>query len=406
MTEPLRSDAQRFLAPTIFMAYAQAATAAANQLVPVLAPEVAASLGVSTALLGVYSVLIWTTAALVSLPAGQLADRFGGARLAQATIVLACIALLLATIGWLPAFAAGAILLGACWSLQGPAGARVMIRIVPPKHRALLFSVRQTGVQFGLMCASLALPALAAALGWRGAAIAVAVVLATLGVLLRPLVRGVDDGTAADAAARARPSIRAGFALVARERALRCLATGTFAFSGMLFCVNGFFVVYAVGELGLTLGVAAGLLALSQFGSIVGRLVCGALADRWVAPLRLLVALGLGMAAAAVALAAFPRGGSALLLAPVALALGLTAGGWNGVLLAEVARRAPAMAGLVTGTVQVAGYVGLVVGPLLLAALGAAWSFAAGYVGVAVLVATASLTMVPCAFAPAEGARG
>jgi MFS family permease len=63
------------------------------------------------------------------------------------------------------------------------------------------------------------------------------------------------------------------------------------------------------------------------------------------------------------------------------VAFGASAIGWNGVYLAEVARRAPAgMAGAATGGTLAITFLGVVIGPVLFGALSAAaGSYRAGF---------------------------
>jgi MFS family permease len=73
-------------------------------------------------------------------------------------------------------------------------------------------------------------------------------------------------------------------------------------------------------------------------------------ADRTRAPGAVLGLLGLAMAATAVTTASFGSTWPAWLVLAVCLTFGITAVGWNGVLISETARLAPAgMAGQVSG---------------------------------------------------------
>ena len=81
------------------------------------------------------------------------------------------------------------------------------------------------------------------------------------------------------------------------------------------------------------------------------------------------------------------------LVATVALLFGLTASGWNGVFLAEVARLAPeGRVAEATGAVLTASYAGLLIGPLLVAAVAGFASLSASY---AVLGIVALLMTIP-----------
>lgn len=371
---------RRFVAPTLFLWYTQVSAAVATQLVFVLAPDMARDLKLDPALIGIYSTIMWVVAGLVSLPAGELSDRFGGARVAQSTLLLSTLSLAVAAIGHPVAFIGTAIMLGAAWSLQGPAGARVLIRVVPPRHRSLMFSVRQTGVQAGFLIASFSLPFLNAALGWRGTAWLLVAILGALLLVFRPLVRGIDEAAGAGVTEMPRANLIDGVHRVRRDPVLQGLGVAIAVYSPTQFCMNGFFVVYAVGELGFTLGEAAAMLGIAQVGAFVARLFWGFVADRYVRPLTLLVGLGVAMAACGIVIGTLSGDVHRGVMAVLVFCMGATSGGWNGVLLAEIARRAPDAAGLVTGTLQAINYVGLIIAPIIVAVAGAAGSYGTGFI--------------------------
>jgi hypothetical protein len=78
----------------------------------------------------------------------------------------------------------------------------------------------------------------------------------------------------------------------------------------------------------------------------------------------------------------------------VAFAFGVTASGWNGVFLAEVARLAPeGRVGEATGAVLMFGFAGLVLGPLVMAGVAAVanLSVAYGLLGLSTLIGTLAL---------------
>jgi len=109
----------------------------------------------------------------------------------------------------------------------------------------------------------------------------------------------------------------------------------------MQMTLNTYFVLFAVRELGLSLTMAGLVLATAQAGGLVGRILWGAVASHGVRPRHIVALLGLGMALAATATALAGPWLPMPLLAGLALLFGLTASGWNGVFLAEVARLAP-----------------------------------------------------------------
>lgn len=104
-------------------------------------------------------------------------------------------------------------------------------------------------------------------------------------------------------------------------------------------------------------------LSAAQASGIIGRVVWGALADRFVKPRFMLGLLGIAMAAGALCAAAFsPQWPYSAILVVSAL-FGAAAIGWNGVYLAEVARVAtPAHAGMATGGSLFFTFLGILLG--------------------------------------------
>ena len=166
-----------------------------------------------------------------------------------------------------------------------------------------------------------------------------------------------------------------------RHRGLRDLATASFVFHAMQICLNTFLVAYLVGEHGFSLAAAGLALAVAQFGGFVGRLGFWLIIGPRLGVMTLLLGIGFGMTAAALA-----TGLAAGVLPPLALGVlcflfGLTASGWNGVFLAEIARQAPpGEIARVTGGVMMMSYAGLILGPVAFSAAAGAASMGAGYV--------------------------
>jgi len=149
----------------------------------------------------------------------------------------------------------------------------------------------------------------------------------------------------------------------------------------MQACMNVFLVAYLVGEHGYSLAAAGLLLAAAQFGGFLGRLGFGLAVGPRLGAIRLLVGVGFGMSAAAAAVALAAGVAPPLLLGLLCFLFGLTAAGWNGVFLAEVAREAPpGEIARVTGGVMITAYAGLILGPVAFsAAATAAATLGAGY---------------------------
>jgi fucose permease len=254
--------------------------------------------------------------------------------------------------------------------------------LVTDERRPLVFSLRQTGNQIGAVCGSLALPAIAIWLAphWSYAAVAAC---AIGGILVFEWLRPRYEGLAL---APPQLGMRARLALVSSDRRVAALAAASMPFSGMQLALNTFFVTLGVRELGLSHLEAGAALACAQAGGLLGRLGWGFLAMRINSARLVLIGLGLGMAVCAALFGLW--GGTLNKSGQYALAavFGLTASGWNGVFLAEVARLAPQdRIAETTGAVLTASYAGLLITPLLISVIEAFVGLAGAFVGLALL---------------------
>lgn len=380
----------------------QALVAGSLFVVPVIAPQAAADLGVDPALVGGYTAVAFTVGIVTSLAAGDLVRRWGAVRTSQICLLLSAGASLLASTGSLFLFALGAALLGAAFGPETPASSHLLARVTPPARRPLVFSLKQTGNQYGGMAAGFLMPAAALVFGWQAGLAGVGVMCAAAAVLLEPVRRRYDDDRVPDAPLRV-AGLGQALRLVIADQGLRRLTVAGTAFSAMQLCLNAFLVNYGVTSLGLSLPAAGASLAVAQSAGLVGRIGWGVVAGKWCSTRALLVALGLAMSAAAGFLALATPGWPFWALAVVCALFGLTASGWNGIFLAEVARLAPeGRAGEATGGMLAACFGGLVAGPLL---FGALVSSGPGYGGAYAAMALASLAGAAALALPSRSTR-
>ena len=238
----------------------------------------------------------------------------------------------------------------------------MLFRITPPEKRPLVFSLRQTGNQSGAIIGSLCLPVLAAYDPVYG--YAAIMLLAVVAIVAFERLRPTYDPLVRGAASTIR--LREAMKVLVAQPEMRKLAIASVPFSALQIALNTFLVTYAVGRLGLSLIAAGMLLATAQAGGLAGRLLFGLVATRFLPAWTTVIALGFAMSLCAAVMALAQPAWSWPLLLAVAFAFGVTASGWNGVFLAEVARLAPeGRVGEATGAVLMFGFAGLVLGPLV-----------------------------------------
>lgn len=362
--------------------------------VPVMAPAIADDLGVSTKLVGTYTALLWAASVASSIVVGRLVSRFGALRVSQLCLVTCAAGLVVA--GWGPAVFLGlaAVLIGLGQGAETPSSSALLVRITPPDIRPLVFSLKQTGGQLGGMVAGVAFPLLLPSLGWRGALLVLVPLIAVLTVALeKPRHRLEPHATRRQAR---RPfSFRDALRLVLHSGPLLRLALVCMAYIAAHVALIAFLVSYLVEECGLSLVRAGVLMAIAQVGGLFGRILWGALSDRVLSAVGILIVIGVGMVLSAAILGLYGDRLPLPALAVVCLCFGTTAGGWAGVHIAETARLVPPeMVTEVTGAVLVIGAVGLVLGPIAFAALAAVTSFGAAYIAAAFCALAGVLALV------------
>jgi MFS family permease len=368
------------LAIQIFAALAATATA-------VLAPLIARDIGVAPKLVGVFVGLVYASAMAASLASGGFIERFGAIRVSQVCVLFCAAgaamvpAVASAPVGLLPLLVAAPLVLGLGYGPITPASSHVLARTATPGRMALTFSIKQTGVPAGAALAGAALPGLALAVGWRTAFIAIAAAGIVI-ALVAQATRTALDTDRRPGQPLSLAGVLAPLRLVLATPALIELSLVAFVYAGTQVCLMTFLVVYLTEALGFSLVAAGFALTVANLGGIVGRIAWGAVADHFAGPRAVLGLLGVAAGACAYVTAGFGAGWPAPPLVGVCALFGATAIGWNGVQLAEVARRSPpGQAGAVTGASGFVAFAGVVAGPPAFALLSAlTGSYRTGFV--------------------------
>ena len=361
----------------------------------VLAPP----LGLDVGAISAFTTAVFAVGMTTSLAGGRLARRFGPCLVAMLCALAVAGAMGLATL----ATGTGLLLAGLCVGLafgpETPASSTLLSVLARPAQRPLIFSIRQTGNQIGAMAGSLMLPLVALTSPRHGFLLIAAIAMAA--ALVFAAMRSRFDGVARGEGATL--DLAAARAVVWNDPPLRALAFVSMPFSAMQLALNAYLVTFAVEALAFGHVAAGALLATAQAGGLIGRLLWGWVASRALGARMLLAMLGLGMAAAAIAMSrAGPHWPLAALTA-LAFGLGLTASGWNGVFLAEVARLSqPDRVAETTGTVLTASYAGLLSAPMLIAWASPTGKLQASFAAIAILALAATAVMMWSNREPAE----
>jgi MFS family permease len=363
-----------------------------------MAPAVMPAFGWSDTAIG-YLAAATTFGSIASLLTGNpLIRRAGPIRALQIGMFLGALGVALLALPIMVAPLLASFLLGVGYGPSTPAGSEVLQRHAPPRHRNLIFSVKQAGVPVGGVLAGLALPPVAEAAGWRATLVFSFAVAILTAVAVQPLRARID----AERSRHQLLSFGSFFGGQNLARPLRSLwsAPGLprLAFVGACFAIGqgcwfAFLVTYLVAELKFSLTSAGLVFAVMQATGVFGRILLGWVSDRLGSGLLTLRVVAVTSAATSLTLAltdpAWPVWATALLAGMG----GVTVSSWNGVQIAEVARLAPRhVVGETTAGSTILTFLGYIVGPSAFAALVAETGrFDAAFVAVALATLAALL---------------
>ena len=329
-----------------------------------LSPSLVEGLGLTRFQVAFLVPSIYLSGLLFSMPGGRLADRLGVRPSFLGGLAVAAIGLLAAALA--PGFLAFLVCLfvaGSGWSVVNPALGKAIMDVFPVSERGIAMGVKQMGLTLGGLVAALALPAIAATLGWRYAVGACSVVVAV------PVALGWRPLAAFHAGVRGATSTACERGATSWWWARRPALVVFFATGFVLGMVQGavlsYLPLFTIQGLGFD-KIGAGLLvAASQAGGAVSRLALGAASDRWAAGRRSRWLAFTGAIGAAIFLvyAVWPAT-SAGLAGLLAFATGVGAYGWVGIFFViSVEAGGRDQAGLLSGVAFASIVLGLLVGP-------------------------------------------
>jgi MFS family permease len=321
----------------------QTVSATLGRIVPVAGPAFTAEFGWDQAWVG-YLAAASIVGALFVLTSGiGLMHRLGGVRALQLSLLVGAASLLLYLVPSIGLALIASVCVGLSSGTANPAGSEVLTRYTPREHRNLVFSIKQAGVPLGGIVGGVAIPPLIDALGWRFASVVIAAVCIVAVLATWPFQKSIDPPPEERAQHRL-----LSFRLTDIMVPMRSLSRGErlwrASWVGCLLAIPQagwitFLVTYLVVALGQSLNTAGLVFAVMQTSSMFGRVILGWIADRVASGPGTLMMASIGSAVSTILLGvstpAWPLW-AFLLLAAFA---GIAVSGWNGVQIAEVARR-------------------------------------------------------------------
>lgn len=359
--------------------FTTAALSALRQGLPALGPALRDAYGLSLPETGLVLSSVTFGIVLTLLAWGVLTDRIGERPVLAIGLTGTAIALTFTAY----AHGAGALLAGlAAAGMLGAsatnASGRAVMGWFPRSERGMALGVRQMAIPLGGGVAALALPALAAGFGLRGAFLALAAGCLVAAIVAARWMREPPPAPAGRPVVQAPPPVR--------DRRLWRLGTGSallvVAQSGIL----AFLVVFLHEQRGMSIAAAAATLAAVQFGGALARVAAGRWSDRRDARVDPVRRLGMAAAIALAASAALSALSAPLAaLVPALVAAGVLAMSWNGLSFTAAAEmsgrdRAGTAIGIQNTLLSLAG----VVAPVGFGATATLLSWPAAYAALAV----------------------
>jgi len=346
---------------------AQIASAMGIAIFPVMAPHLALMLGVDASYVGYQISLLFGAAMLASGAVGTVVLRWGACRAMQVALWLSAVGMLAALAGELWVMPIAALCIGTSNALAAAGAAHLLFRFGPPRHRNLIFSIKQTGVPLGWATIALVAPTLTLSYGWQVPLLVILVYAIFTALLLGRWRRFWDDDR--DPHVAGRTNLLTGVIVLWKYPTLRYLGFAAFFFSLVQLCVGTFTVNLLVHDVGYSLVAAGVMLSLVQTAGMAGRLSFGWLADRSGHAIAVLILTSIAAAVGCILSVFISVTWSTFLLGLFYVLFGVVAYGWNGVMHAQIARLSPpGMVSVATGGVMVWIFAGILVGPALFAA--------------------------------------
>ena len=360
------------LATTLGM---QTAASFLDQSLSIVAPLLTAGAGLAPERVGNLSSLDSLGTVTFLVFGGPVLARLGPVRMLQTGAMMAVTGLLVASSGWWPALVVAALAMGAGYGPSPPAGSRILAATAPPRHRTLIFSIKQAGAPAGGALAGLILAPAAAAWGWTAALfIAMAVGLAAAAII-NPARRRLDAEREPDRPVSLRVllnarNIAAPFRLLKANPVLLSVTALAFSLAIVQGSLFSFSVTYLVTDRHMPLPAAGLVYFCMQSAGVFARILLGWLADRTGRPAYNLTAQAFVAALMVVGYSALPANPAFATAAVVAAATGFFAASWNGIYLAEIARLSPPNAIMeATSSSAVVTFLGYVSGPSIFSIL-------------------------------------
>ncbi|MGC8481595.1 MAG: MFS transporter [Acidimicrobiales bacterium] len=376
-----RQKSDTIAIPTLFFAIGVTTVATLPVFMTgALTVQIARSIDVTPAKLGLLVGSFFLSAVLSSVASGKFSETRGGTLLMRiGTIASSISSLLIAGFGHSYLQILAFLILGGITNgaIQ-PAVNVYVASAVPRSRQGFAFGVKQAAIPVATLLSGLAVPTLALTIGWRFGYVAIAIIGVVLAITL-PRTKGVP-----------RPPELPGTRMELRLGPLFTLAGGMALGAGAANALGAFLVSAAV-RAGWAPGSAGLLAVVGSAAGLSARLLNGHFADRRGTRHFVVVARFVGLGSLGYLM--FATGIGWLVLPATIISYGL-GWGWNGLFNFAVVHTHRHAMGRATGITQSGAYLGSVLGPVVFGITASAVSFDAAWALNAVAAVGAALLIL------------
>ncbi len=303
------------------------------------ATAIAGDLEVSATYIGYQISIAYFAATLCTLFSGGLTRRLGAVSCLAVAMIFVSGGAMVTTFWQLSGMFAGSIIMGIGFGLIPASASQVLIAVSVKKNRALIFSIKQSGIPVGGMMAALTTPLFIELWDWRAAGYAVCLSSFLIFVFLcLNRCRWVIEERDRDPVPL-NPLLP--ILAVRGSRSLVLLVYMAACYVGVQIVWLTFLSPFFVEDLDISLLEAGYLLAVIQVTGIFGRITWGWLSDRAQDNFTVMIILGWAMTLCCGA-AYFLSGNTPFsVLALLCFFIGFSAVSWNGVFHAALIEVSP-----------------------------------------------------------------
>ncbi len=304
-----------------------------------IAPFAAKAYGVPVYMIG-YQASVFALGIIIALVfGGNLSLRWGAMRVNQAGLVLLGVGTAALSIPSFVTVIPASLSLGIGYGALTPSASHILVRYTPAHRRNVVFSLKQSGVPLGGVLTATLMPVITVTAGWQWTLWLDACAAFAMALFMQRWRSRWDDDRVASTPLATNPL--GAVAIIWRRPQLRLMAFAGAGIVASQICMQSYTVAMFYEQYSLPLIQAGWILTVAQVGGVCGRLFWGWYADRIRDALLVLSLLTGTLVIANLGVATLALGWGGPLVYVLFFMLGMTASGWNGVFLGEVARVAP-----------------------------------------------------------------